>query len=51
LALLDQGDRAHPRNDVREALVTHRFPLDAAAEAFRVAANREAGAIKVILEC
>ena len=32
------------------AVVTHRFGLDEAAEAFRVAACRSAGAIKVVLE-
>jgi threonine dehydrogenase-like Zn-dependent dehydrogenase len=31
-------------------IVTHRFPLDAAVEAFETAASRSAGAIKVILE-
>jgi threonine dehydrogenase-like Zn-dependent dehydrogenase len=31
-------------------VVTHRFPLDAAPEAFSAAASRSAGAIKVILE-
>ena len=31
-------------------LVTHRFPLDAAAEAFDAAASRSSGAIKVIIE-
>ncbi len=36
--------------DVADVLVTHRFGLDEAAEAFRVASDRSAGAIKVVLE-
>ena len=38
------------RPELSDIIVTHRFPLDAAAEAFAVAADRSAGAIKVVLE-
>jgi 2-desacetyl-2-hydroxyethyl bacteriochlorophyllide A dehydrogenase len=36
--------------EVPAAMITHRFPLDRAAEAFDTAADRAAGAIKVVLE-
>jgi threonine dehydrogenase-like Zn-dependent dehydrogenase len=35
---------------IGEVVITHRFPLEAAADAFAVAADRKAGAIKVLLE-
>jgi threonine dehydrogenase-like Zn-dependent dehydrogenase len=38
------------RPEVVDALVHHRFGLDDAPEAFRVAGDRVAGAIKVVLE-
>jgi 2-desacetyl-2-hydroxyethyl bacteriochlorophyllide A dehydrogenase len=38
------------RPEIGDALITHRFPLDAATEAFATAADRAAGAIKVVLE-
>ena len=38
------------RPELPGILITHRLPLDAAAEAFSIAANRKAGAIKVVLE-
>jgi len=36
--------------EVAPAMITHRFPFDRAADAFEVAADRAAGAIKVVLE-
>ncbi len=38
------------RPDLPGVVITHRFPLDAAADAFAVASDRAAGAIKVVLE-
>lgn len=38
------------RPELPDILVSHRLPLDAAVEAFAIAANRSAGAIKVVLE-
>ena len=35
---------------IASAIITHRYPLDAAAEAFATAADRKSGAIKVVLE-
>ncbi|CAL9636909.1 2-deoxy-scyllo-inosamine dehydrogenase [Streptomyces sp. enrichment culture] len=36
--------------ELARTLITHRYPIDDAREAFRVAADREAGAIKVVIE-
>ena len=36
--------------ELAPALITHRFPLDEAPSAFEAAADRAAGAIKVVIE-
>ena len=38
------------RPEIPEAIISHRLPLDAAAEAFEIASNRSAGALKVVVE-
>ena len=37
-------------SDIPQSLVTHRFPLDGVTEAFAAAADRSAGAIKVVFD-
>lgn len=39
----------HARPEIPDAIITHRLPLDAAAEAFALARDRKSGAIKVVL--
>ena len=36
--------------EIAQTVITHRYPIDEASEAFRVAADRKAGAIKVVIE-
>lgn len=38
------------RPEIAQAIITHRYQIEDAAEAFRVAAARNAGAIKVVIE-
>jgi 2-desacetyl-2-hydroxyethyl bacteriochlorophyllide A dehydrogenase len=46
---VDAVDILATRPDLAATLITHRFALDEAAEAFRVAGDRAAGAIKVVV--
>ena len=36
--------------EIARTLVTHRFPIEDAVEAFRVAGERSSGAIRVVIE-
>ena len=36
--------------DIARTLITHRFPIEDASEAFRVASDRAAGALRVVIE-
>jgi 2-desacetyl-2-hydroxyethyl bacteriochlorophyllide A dehydrogenase len=36
--------------DIARTLITHRFPIEDAAEAFRVASDRASGAVRVVIE-
>lgn len=40
----------HRHPEIAQALITHRYPLDGFAEAFDTAADRSAGAIKVVFD-
>jgi threonine dehydrogenase-like Zn-dependent dehydrogenase len=36
--------------EIARTIITHRFPIEDAAEAFRVAGDKSAGAIRVVIE-
>ena len=36
--------------EIARTIITHRFPIDDAVEAFRVAGDKSTGAIRVVLE-
>jgi threonine dehydrogenase-like Zn-dependent dehydrogenase len=38
------------RPELAESLITHRFPIEDAVEAFRVAADKSTGALRVVIE-
>ncbi|MFN2538062.1 MAG: hypothetical protein ABR549_07905 [Mycobacteriales bacterium] len=38
------------RPEIADSLITHRYPLADAPEAFRVAADRQSGAVKVVID-
>ncbi len=47
----DEAGRAlADHTHIARTLVSHRFPLEAAPQAFEIAANRQAGAIKIVFE-
>ncbi len=46
----EAGSILYQYPDIAQALVTHRFPLDGVKEAFATAADRSAGAIKVVFD-
>ncbi len=47
---VDAANLLATHRDLVDTLVTHRFPIDDAAEAYRVAADKSTGALRVIVE-
>jgi len=46
----DAAEMLAERPDLAESLITHRFPIEDAPEAFRVASDKSTGALRVVLE-
>ena len=48
--MADAAQMLADQPEVVDTVITHRFPLEDAAEAFRVAADKKSGAIRVVLQ-
>jgi threonine dehydrogenase-like Zn-dependent dehydrogenase len=48
--MADAADMLAQNPDIARTLVTHRFPIEDAAEAFRTAADRASRALRVVVE-
>jgi threonine dehydrogenase-like Zn-dependent dehydrogenase len=46
----DTADLLAARPELAEMLITHRFPIEDAAEAFQVAQDRSRGVFRVVVE-
>jgi 2-desacetyl-2-hydroxyethyl bacteriochlorophyllide A dehydrogenase len=46
----DAAEMLAQRPELAESLITHRFPIEDAPEAFRVASDKSSGALRVVLE-
>jgi threonine dehydrogenase-like Zn-dependent dehydrogenase len=48
--MLDAATLLAARPEIADAVISHRFPIDDAAEAFRTASDRSRGVMKVVVE-
>jgi threonine dehydrogenase-like Zn-dependent dehydrogenase len=46
----EAADLLASRPELPEMLITHRFPIDAAAEAYRIAQDKSQGVFRVVVE-
>ena len=47
---LDAAQMLADEPDIARTVITHRYPIEDAGEAFRVAGERQSGAIRVVVE-